>query len=151
MHGRRTFVAAVAALTLGPGIAALAAPPAPEVVMYKDPGCGCCGGWASHMRENGFRVKEVLNSDMQAMKKKLGVPDKVASCHTAQIGGYLVEGHVPAQSIKRLLAEKPNVKGIAAPGMPLGSPGMDAGGRRDPFDVVSFRADGATRVYEQIR
>lgn len=151
MHRRQVLVAAVAALALGPGVAALAAPSGPEVVMYKDPGCGCCGGWANHMRENGFRVKEVLNSDMQAMKKKLGVPDKVASCHTAQIGGYLVEGHVPAKSIKRLLAEKPNVKGIAAPGMPLGSPGMDAGGRRDPFDVVSFRADGATRVYEQIR
>lgn len=151
MHTRQILMAAVAALALGPGAATLAAPPQPEVVMYKDPGCGCCGGWADHMRNSGFRVKEVLNSDMQAMKKKLGVPDRVASCHTAQVGGYLIEGHVPAKSVKRLLAEKPNVKGIAAPGMPLGSPGMDAGGRRDPFDVVSFRADGATRVFEQIR
>lgn len=127
------------------------AEPLPEVVMHKDPNCGCCGKWAEHLEASGFKVKTVPERDMQAVKSRLGVPERLASCHTAKVGNYVIEGHVPASTIKRMLSEKPAVRGLAAPGMPPASPGMDVPGNSDPFDVIAFDRAGKTRVYEQIR
>lgn len=131
--------------------AGVAAEPLPEVVMHKDPNCGCCGKWAEHLQAAGFRVKTVNETDMQRVKQQLGVPEKLGSCHTAQVGGYLIEGHVPASSIKRLLREKTAVRGLAAPGMPPSSPGMDVPGNKEPFDVIAFDRAGKATVYERIR
>lgn len=135
---------ALIALALA-ALAAVAAP-LPEVISYKNPSCGCCGAWATHMRQAGFTVTERAVEDIDAIKRRLGVPARVASCHTATVAGYVVEGHVPAASVKRLLADKPKVTGIAAPGMPAGSPGME-GGAEPPYDVVSFTRDGALKPY----
>ncbi|WP_332674325.1 DUF411 domain-containing protein [Aromatoleum sp.] len=118
-----------------------------EVVVHKDPNCGCCGKWAEHMRANGFTVKEVATAAMGAVKRDAGVPQALGSCHTARVGGYVVEGHVPAADVKRLLAEKPKVAGLAAPGMPMGSPGMEGAYPADRYDVVAFDADGKSRVF----
>lgn len=131
--------------------AAAGAESLPEVVMHKDPNCGCCGLWAEHLQANGFRVKTVLARDMQPVKDRFGVPPRLASCHTATVGGYVIEGHVPASSIRRLLREKPALAGLAVPGMPAGSPGMEVPGRRDPYDVVAFDRAGRSRPYERFR
>ncbi|MBZ0131508.1 MAG: DUF411 domain-containing protein [Rhodocyclaceae bacterium] len=139
-----TVLLALAALGAG-------AEPLPEVVMHKDPNCGCCGKWAEHLEASGFKVITVPERDMQAVKTRLGVPQRLGSCHTAKVGNYVIEGHVPAATIKRLLSEKPAVRGLAAPGMPPASPGMDVPGNKDPYDVIAFDRAGKTRVYEQIR
>lgn len=118
-----------------------------EVTMFKDPNCGCCGKWAEHMRANGFKVKEVATSEMGAIKRTAGVPQPLGSCHTAKVGGYVVEGHVPAADVKRMLADKPAITGISAPGMPMGSPGMEGPYPADRYDVVSFDAQGKTAVF----
>ena len=118
-----------------------------EVVMYKDPNCGCCGKWADHMREHGFKVKEVATAQMGQVKGEAGVPQALGSCHTAKVGGYVVEGHVPAADVRRMLTEKPAIAGISAPGMPMGSPGMEGPYPADRYDVVSFDAQGRTAVY----
>lgn len=132
------------------GGAALAAPAfaaGEEVTMYKDPNCGCCGKWAEHMRANGFRVKEIASTQMAAVKREAGVPQALGSCHTARVGGYVVEGHVPAADIKRMLADKPKVVGISAPGMPQGSPGMEGPYPADRYEVVSFDREGRRAVF----
>lgn len=118
-----------------------------QVVMYKNPGCQCCTAWAVHMEENGFTVREEPRQDMPAVKANYGVPYTMASCHTAVIGDYVVEGHVPASEVKRLLKEQPDAQGLAVPGMPVGSPGMEQGGRSEPYDVMLF-SDSGSRVYE---
>ena len=118
-----------------------------EVVMYKDPNCGCCGKWAEHMRTHGFEVKEVATTQMGQVKGEAGVPQALGSCHTAKVGGYVVEGHVPAADVRRMLTEKPAIAGISAPGMPMGSPGMEGPYPADRYDVVSFDAQGRTAVY----
>ena len=118
-----------------------------EVVMYKDPNCGCCGKWAEHMRTHGFKVKEVATTQMGQVKGEAGVPQALGSCHTAKVGGYVVEGHVPAADVRRMLTEKPAIAGISAPGMPMGSPGMEGPYPADRYDVVSFDAQGRTAVY----
>lgn len=123
----------------------------PEVVMHKDPNCGCCGKWAEHLEANGFRVKTVATNDMGAVKRRFAVPQRLTSCHTAKVGGYVIEGHVPASAIRRLLREKPAVAGLSVPGMPAGSPGMEVPGRKDPYDVVSFDKAGQSAVYESHR
>ena len=120
-----------------------------DVVMYKDPNCGCCGQWAEHLRTNGFSVQEVATRDMAAIKREAGLPPELASCHTARVGGYVVEGHVPAADIRRLLAERPPVVGLSAPGMPLGSPGMEGPHPSESYRVLSFEADGRTRVFAE--
>lgn len=120
---------------------ALAASPLPKVVVNKDPNCGCCQAWAEHLKAAGFPVDVIARQDMASVKTSLGVPDDLVSCHTAVVDGYVVEGHVPAQAIKRLLAERPAGKGVAAPGMPMGSPGME-GGAPETFDVVLFGPAG---------
>ena len=137
------------ALLLAP--MAVGAEPLPEVVMHKDPNCGCCGQWAEHLQANGFRVKTVPERDMDSVKRRFAVPQRLTSCHTAKVGGYVIEGHVPASAIKRLLREKPAVAGLAVPGMPLGSPGMEVPGKKDPYDVMSFDKAGRSAVFERFR
>ena len=125
----------------------------PQVEVWKDPECGCCKDWVSHLEANGFQVKVHDSGNAQA-RSRLGVPDKLGSCHTALIGGYALEGHVPARDIQRLLKERPKAVGLAVPGMPIGSPGMDGaayGGRKDAYDVLLIQADGSTRVYQSYR
>lgn len=116
------------------------------VLVYKSPSCGCCGGWVRHMRAAGFDVTVRNIEDLDPIKKSAGVPDALISCHTALVGDYVIEGHVPAASVMRLLAEKPDVLGLAAPDMPAGSPGMEGAGR-EPYNVLAFRGSGATAVY----
>ena len=119
---------------------------AAQLTVHKSPYCGCCAKWIEHVQQHGFTVKVVDTEEMAAVKKRLGVPDKLASCHTTMAEGYFIEGHVPAADIKRLMAEKPAVAGLTAPGMPQGSPGME-GGRKDPYDVLAFTRDGKTTVW----
>ncbi|WP_445504377.1 DUF411 domain-containing protein [Microvirga sp. G4-2] len=117
----------------------------PKVVVTKDPNCGCCGGWVEHMKAAGFPVEVVTTPQVNRVKARLGVPDDLASCHTAEVGGYVIEGHVPADAVKRLLAEKPQAKGLAVPGMPVGSPGMEVKGvENDTYEVVLFGPSGQT-------
>jgi len=120
-----------------------------EVIMYKSPTCECCTGWAEHLRHAGFKVVENKREDMATVKSEYGVPDKLASCHTALIGGYIIEGHVPAVDVERLLKERPNVAGLTAPGMPMKSPGMQAVGQKPRgYDVLSFTKNGQTNVFK---
>ena len=126
------------------------APALPEVKVEKQPGCGCCELWARHMRTAGFKVTVTEAADVDAMKRKHGIPDNLRSCHTSVVGNYRVEGHVPVDVVKKMLAEKPAVAGIAVAGMPIGSPGMEAGSRVEPYNVVSFDAQGRQRIYASI-
>lgn len=134
---------------LGLPLLALAAAPSaawaqsPPILVYRDPSCGCCGGWVDHLRQSGYAVTVEERSDLDPIKRQLGVPDELWACHTASLARYAVEGHVPAHALTRLLAERPAVRGIAVPGMPIGSPGME-GGREEVYEVVGF--DGARRV-----
>lgn len=120
-----------------------------EMTVYKSATCGCCGKWISHMEENGFKVKAVDVLEMNLVKEKYGIDRQLASCHTAVIDGYFVEGHVPADDVKRLLSEKPDVFGLSVPGMPVGSPGMEMGERVDRYSVVAIDKKGNTQVFNQ--
>jgi hypothetical protein len=119
---------------------------ADTIEVWKDPGCGCCTKWVDHLQAAGFKVRTHEVNDMNAARARNGVPQALGSCHTARVGGYALEGHVPAADIKRLLRERPKASGLAVPGMPLGSPGMEAD-RTQTYDVLLFTADGRTRVY----
>jgi hypothetical protein len=111
----------------------------PKIVVSKDPTCGCCTGWVDHLRQVGFVAEVIETPEINRVKVRLGVPQDLASCHTAEIGGYVIEGHVPADAIKRLLAEKPAGKGLAVAGMPMGSPGMEMEGiAPEAYEVVLF-------------
>ena len=137
-------------LGLVPLTSGLRAQTKPQVEVWKDPQCGCCRDWVAHLTANGFTV-HVNNTGNAAARTRLGMSEKLGSCHTAQVGGYAIEGHVPARDIQRLLKERPAAIGLAVPGMPVGSPGMDAplfGGRKDPFDVLLVQRDGLTQVYQ---
>lgn len=118
------------------------------IEVYKSPYCSCCTDWIKHLEQNGFTVKSQDVADASAYRAKLGVPDELGSCHTATVGGYAIEGHVPAREIRRLLAERPKAKGLAVPSMPLGSPGME-GPRSDPYEVLLFQADAKYSVYQK--
>lgn len=147
---RRSLIAAVAATVALP---IAAEPQRVPVEVWKSPTCGCCKDWVAHMEASGFvvRVHETGNT---AMRARLGVPEALGSCHTALVGGYVLEGHVPAQDVQRLLVLKPKALGLAVPGMPIGSPGMDGavyGGRRDPYDVLLLRAGAAPSVFRAVR
>lgn len=136
---RRMMLTLAASVAAGVATAASAAPK-PAIHVSKDPNCGCCTGWVQHLRNNGFTATVVDTKDMPAVKTRLGVPEELASCHTAEIAGYVIEGHVPAQAINRLLAERPDARGLAVPGMPIGSPGME-GGRPEVYEVILFGKD----------
>ena len=120
---------------------------AEEIVVYKSPTCGCCKNWVKHLEENGYSVKVHNRNDMNPIKAEMGVPRRLQSCHTAKVGGYVVEGHVPADVIDRLLKEKPDIKGLSVPGMVVGSPGME-GPRKDPYNIVTFGENGKITLYE---
>jgi hypothetical protein len=151
---RHLLRATAAALTLA-GLPLLAAgsPRLAAMQVWKSPTCGCCKDWIEVVQRAGITV-QVHDSGNVAVRERLGLPMRYASCHTALIGGYVVEGHVPVREIRRLLAERPDALGIAVPGMPIGSPGMDGpeyGGRRDPYDVVLVLRDGSHRVFASYR
>lgn len=155
MRITRVTLAIVAIAMAGFGLAAAgqqkpAATPAEKVTVYKTSSCGCCRLWVDHMKANGFDVQaiDVSAGDVRAVSRAAGLPEDGASCHTSKIGNYVVEGHVPAADIKRMLKEKPAIAGIAAPGMPQGSPGMEQGSK-EPYDVVAFTKDGKMTVYSK--
>lgn len=126
-------------------------PNLPVVKVWKSPSCGCCGAWVEHMRHAGFAVEVEDVPDVTPVKRELGVAPQLHSCHTALVEGYALEGHVPAEDILRLLEERPEVAGLAVPGMPVGSPGMEMGSQKDPYDVVAFDREGGTRVWASHR
>jgi hypothetical protein len=142
-------VSAIFISTLGLALAAQQKAAIPNVVVYKSATCGCCKNWIAHLQANGFQVQanDVADAQLRAVATSAGVTDDLASCHTAKVGDYVVEGHVPAADIQRLLKEKPAIAGIAAPGMPMGSPGMEQGGMKQPFDVIAFTKDGKKTVF----
>jgi len=146
MIDRRSMLLATAAvLAVAPSCAA---PAKAAITVYKDPSCGCCTAWADHLTENGFAVTVEEDTDMAALKAKLGVPDDLGSCHTGVIAGYAIEGHVPAEDIKRLLAQKPSAIGLAVPAMPINSPGMEVPGEPDePYTVWLFNKDGTRSAF----
>lgn len=132
----------------GPQPAVVATSELPLVTMYLSPTCGCCTLWGEHMETYGFRVVYVDTDDLGAIKREFGVPPVLGSCHTALVGDYVVEGHVPAREVIRLLEERPEAVGLAVPGMPIGSPGMEMPGREpDPYSVLLFDAEGDVRVF----
>lgn len=140
---KKTTLAALGAALMLVGTAANAA----TMTVMKSPTCGCCAKWIEHVKAHGFTVKVIETNDIMTAKKRAGVPDALASCHTTLVNGYVVEGHVPAADIKRLLASKPKARGIAVPGMPMGSPGMEHGGHVEAYQTILFTADGKTRVF----
>ena len=142
---RREFLA-LAPLAL---IACAEAAAATVVEVVKSPYCGCCSQWVEHLRAAGFEVRVTDIEDVTPTARRLGVPDDLRSCHTASVGGYAVEGHVPAADIRRLLAERPDAAGIAVPGMPIGSPGMEQGERRQRYATLLFGRDGSRRLFAQ--
>ena len=153
MSARRTLLRMGSALALAPLTwSAMAASPrtAPLIEVWKSPTCGCCHDWIRHLEASGFRTRAFDTGNAEA-RVRLGMPQRLGSCHTARVEGYVLEGHVPAADIKRLLRERPKALGLAVPAMPVGSPGMDGpeyGGRRDPYDVLLVAADGGTLVYQ---
>ena len=151
-HTRTTIaIAAIAVAGFVYGVAAQTKAPAtalPKVTVYKTSSCGCCRLWVDHLKQAGFDVQamDVSSDAVRAVSKAAGLKDEDTSCHTAKIGNYVVEGHVPADDIKRMLKEKPAIAGLSAPGMPQGSPGMEQGSK-EPYDVVAFTKDGKTTVF----
>ncbi len=125
---------------------AWAVAPLPTVTVYKSPSCGCCGKWVEHMKANGFPVVTHETENLAVHKTRLGVPLAMGSCHTAEVGGYLVEGHAPAADVKRLLAEKPRARGLVSPGMPPSAPGMDAASKI-PYEILLVGKDGRVATY----
>jgi len=135
---------AAAALATG-AVPALAAAPI-AITVYKDPSCGCCTKWVEHMRAHGFRVTTRDTTDLDQVKETFGVPRELQSCHTGTVGAYVVEGHVPAELVKKMVAERPRIAGLAVPGMPVGAPGME-GGAPQPYAVIAYTREGGTSVY----
>ena len=144
---KRNLAVLVAALLVTiAGATAQQKPPMVEV--YKSPTCGCCSAWVAHLRDQGFEVRTIESDKVDELKATHRIPRQVLSCHTALVSGYVVEGHVPAADVARLLKERPAIAGIAVPGMPIGSPGMEVPGTKpQPFDVIAFGKDGSTRVF----
>jgi hypothetical protein len=148
---RRSVVSGVCASALAATSLPSRAQPAPKIVVTKDPTCGCCGGWVDHLRASGFTAEVIESSEINRVKVRLGVPQDLASCHTAEIDDYVIEGHVPAQAIRRLLAQRPQAKGLAVPGMPVGSPGMEVEGTApETYDVILFGPSGQ-RTFARFR
>ncbi len=135
----------MAALPLARALPAIAAPPA--ILVFKNPSCGCCGAWVEHLQAAGFSVSAREVDDTSLVRRRLGLAEKYGGCHTATVAGYVLEGHVPAADVKRLLASGPPALGLAVPGMPVGSPGMEAGSRVDPYDVLLVDRSGQASVF----
>lgn len=142
---RRALLGALATVPLL--LQALPSHAATKVHVYKNPSCGCCTGWVDHLKASGFAVDVTDVDDTAAVRKRFGMPERLASCHTGIVDGYALEGHVPAADIKRLLASKPQAIGLAVPGMPVGSPGMEVGDRKDRYEVVLIDRKGRETVF----
>ena len=121
--------------------------PLPTMTCYKSPSCGCCKDWVTYAQKSGFTVKTVDMDDLTQVKRDAGIPASLESCHTVLVGAYVLEGHVPADLVKKMLTEKPAIIGLAVPGMVVGSPGMEQGSRKDPYSVIAFAKGGKTSVY----
>ncbi len=143
---RRFFIAMATTL---PFLAGSAMAATPRLMVAKSPTCGCCGAWADAMRAAGFNVetRDVTQSTLWKMKERAGITEQLSSCHTGMIDGYVIEGHVPAEDIRRLLAERPDALGLAVPGMPIGSPGMEMGDTREPFETLLVHAGARAEVF----
>ncbi|MFW9260209.1 DUF411 domain-containing protein [Nostoc sp. CALU 546] len=120
-----------------------------NATVYHSPDCNCCGGWIDHLKAQGFKITDFSTPNIETVKQKYNVPDNLSSCHTAIVNGYVIEGHVPADDIKRLLQEKPNIAGLSVPQMPVGTPGMEMGNRKDPFSVFSFDRKDSVAVFNK--
>ena len=120
-----------------------------EMTVYRSPSCGCCGVWVEHAKKHGFQIKDVKTEEMEALKQKYNIPTALASCHTTIIDAYVMEGHIPADDIKRFLTEKPQMAGLALPGMPIGTPGMEARDLKQPFQVLAFNDKGEVEVFKE--
>ena len=147
----RTLIIAAASVLVLSAVSSGQQKPKPiPMSVYKSPACGCCAIWVDYMRKNGFDAKVQDVDNIGAVKLKLGVREEFSSCHTTEVGGYIVEGHVPVEVVQRMLKERPKIAGIAVAGMPAGSPGMEVpGGRKEPYNVLAFTSDGKTTVYER--
>jgi hypothetical protein len=141
------IIAGAVALAVAGGRSLAAQRGGPTVEVYKTPTCGCCGLWVKHLQQNGFTPRVTDMDDLSAIKKKHGVPSRATSCHTAIVDGYVLEGHVPAAEVKRLLKERPAVAGLAVAGMPVGSPGMEFGATVQPYNVLAFDKAGQVKVF----
>lgn len=146
---RRMFAvfAAIGIALLSAGLPRLAGADQVRMQVFKSPYCGCCAAWVDHIRDAGFSVEVTNVENMTPAKTRFGIADDLLSCHTAVVDGYVIEGHLPADDVRRLLAERPDAAGLSVPGMPVGSPGMEHGNRRDPYDVVLFDRDGKRSVF----
>jgi hypothetical protein len=149
---RRSLALGLTAAFLSPGLAFAQklVQTLPVVQVWKDPNCGCCKDWVAHLEQAGFRTQTIESGNV-AVRARLGMPQKFGSCHTALVDGYVIEGHVPAREVVRLLRQRPQALGLSVPGMPVGSPGMDGpayGGRKDPYDVLLVAKDGSATVYQ---
>jgi len=142
----KTFLAA-GLLVVNAGVSAKSPDKPIDIVVHRSPTCTCCGKWVKHLKDNNFNVEDIVTENVQAIKDKHGITREMASCHTAIVDGYVVEGHVPANDIKTLLQTKPKVAGIAVPGMVNGSPGMEMGDTKDAYKVVSFDHENHTKVF----
>ena len=142
---RRNLILAMASLPLGRALPAGAATPA--ILVFKNTSCGCCGAWVEHLAAAGFEVSVKEVADTGAVRRRLGLPEQYGSCHTATVAGYVLEGHVPAADVRRLLADRPVAIGLAVPGMPVGSPGMEVGSRVDPYEVLLVDRKGKPSVF----
>jgi hypothetical protein len=120
-----------------------------DIHVYKSPTCGCCADWVDHLKDNGFEVEVTETNSLNPIKQAAGLTPSLTSCHTAFIGDYVIEGHVPANDIRRLIADAPKASGLAVPGMPVGSPGMEMGDRKDRYQVLMFNDSGQTRVFSE--
>jgi hypothetical protein len=144
---RRNLLSLAAAAAAVASFHSLAKASLPQVEVYKNPDCGCCGAWVEHLKAAGFPVKVHETPDTGPVRKRHGIPDEFGSCHTGVVAGYALEGHVPAEDVKRLLTKKPVAAGLSVPGMPVGSPGMEMGSRKDPFQVLLIDKAGRSSVF----
>ena len=151
LNRRKLLQMAVAGIGVSGATACAASPRVYRLAVNRDAGCGCCEQWMALMQRSGrFEATMRDEPNMPALKRRLGIRDDLASCHTAEVEGFVIEGHVPAEDIVRLIEQRPaGVRGLAVPGMPIGSPGMEQGGRRDAFNVIAFRADGSREVFSR--
>lgn len=147
MQRRKFILASALAMSLAVPAVQAAAKADPEITVYRSPTCGCCLKWVEHLRKEGFTVKVVESEDVNGIKFEQGVPENMTSCHTGMVNGYFLEGHVPAREVRRLLAERPAARGIAVPGMPMGSPGMEMNGHTQAYDVFLVKKDGSNSVF----
>jgi hypothetical protein len=147
MTNRRHFILALVAAPLMSASSFAASPT--SVKAYRNPGCGCCEKWVAHMQAAGFAVTMEDDPDLDARRTALGVPANLAGCHTSIVGNYIIEGHVPAEDVIRFLQEKPDALGLAVPGMPMGSPGMEVDGQSERYQVIAFKEDGTSVVFAE--